>query len=151
MPNYQQRAGFLNEGLLMSMWRGWEGTGLALVPHGKEKEKPYVYKDNICAFDFCNRQFVARVLNKIDEFSIVLGHTRSATRGTSTARNAHPFQHNHITSTHNGTVGNAYDIVPIGARPHDVNVDSDIVCYAMGALKEKEDEEQILEKLKGPF
>ena len=102
-------------------------------------------------FDFCNRQFVNRVFTKIDEFSIILGHTRSATRGTSTARNAHPFQHNHITLTHNGTVGNAYDIVPIGVRPQDVNVDSDIVCYAMGTLKEKEDEEQILEKLKGPF
>src|SRR5438552_12817080 len=134
------------------MWRGAESTGLALIRHGKEKELPEVYKDSLPASDFCRRPWVERAFHHMDDYSIAIGHTRSATRGLNLiAKNAHPFQYNFITLVHNGTIDNAYDIIPHLDRPNDVTVDSDIITLAMGRLGPKEDERVVLYKLRGAF
>ena len=150
-PGFGDRRGFFQQGMLDSMWRGLQSTGVALVKHGEADKNAEVYKSAICAFDFLNRPYMERVAAKFDDYSLILGHTRSATRGNGvTDRNAHPFQYGNITLVHNGTVDNAWDLVDYKDRG-DATVDSDIVALAMGRLKEKEDEKIILEKLKGEY
>jgi len=146
-----ESSGFLHEGLLSNMWRGFEAIGLSLTTKGKEKESPIIYKDALCAFDFCGRPFVQKVFEQINDYSIVMGHCRSATKGNNVTRNAHPFQHKHITLEHNGTIENTYDLMPFQDRPKDMVVDSEVVAYCMANVKENEDEEKVLEMLKGPF
>jgi hypothetical protein len=58
-----------------------------------------------------------------------IGHGRQATRGSVVARNAHPFQHEHITMVHNGTLHSG---VSTGKKGDiDVEVDSHGLAVAM--------------------
>lgn len=40
------------------------------------------------------------------DYNMLFAHTRFATTGARTIRNAHPFEHDHIIGAHNGTIGN---------------------------------------------
>lgn len=141
----------MNEGLIASMFRGVESTGVALVKHGATEEPPEVYKAAICAFDFVNRPYMGQVFDKMEDYCLVIGHTRSATRGTAINRNAHPFQHGHITLAHNGTIDSAWEIAPFAQRPTIISVDSEMVGWAMGQLGKNEDELKVLEKCTGAY
>jgi len=140
------------EGLYVSAARGTDGTGIAFIKHGEEKQTPTIYKDSIHPFDYVHRPFVVKQLKKVEDFSMVLGHTRSSTRGNATRSNTHPFQHRHITLVHNGTVENAYELTPaLYMSSPEIIVDSHRVAVTMGELKAEEDEISVLERLKGPF
>lgn len=67
----------------------------------------------------------------------VIGHGRAATRGSVNAKNAHPFQHEHITLVHNGTLqsGVKYD------HTNGIEVDSHGLAVA---IAEKGIEEALL-------
>lgn len=59
----------------------------------------------------------------------IIGHGRHATKGKITAENAHPFQHDHITLVHNGTI---YGGLNYGKKGEvDVEVDSHALAVAM--------------------
>lgn len=49
------------------------------------------------------------VKGKVDPF-LLMGHNRSATKGTVSVENAHPFQQRHIFLTHNGTIHNQFPL-----------------------------------------
>lgn len=56
----------------------------------------------------------------------MVGHGRHATRGAINAKNAHPFQHEHITLVHNGTIWSGVDM-----SKQEVEVDSHALCVAI--------------------
>lgn len=56
----------------------------------------------------------------------IIGHGRHATRGAINAKNAHPFQHEHITLVHNGTIWSGVDM-----SKQEVEVDSHALCVAI--------------------
>lgn len=56
----------------------------------------------------------------------VVGHGRHATRGTITTENAHPFQHEHITMVHNGTLTGGVSYKDVNGKA--VTVDSHALC-----------------------
>lgn len=73
----------------------------------------------------------------------MVGHNRSATRGTITDRNAHPFAvDDKIVLVHNGTL--------VGGHKHhaDTDVDSEAIAHL---LAKEEDPEQVLRKVNGAF
>lgn len=59
----------------------------------------------------------------------IIGHGRWATRGTVNAENAHPFQHEHITLVHNGTIHGGVSYANKGETK--IEVDSHALCVAM--------------------
>ena len=151
--NPDTRRWFMQNGIRVSMDRGEDATGWAEIRRGTEKSAPEIYKDTICGYDFVRRDYVENRLNNINDFSMLIAHTRSATKGSNIRKNAHPFQHKHITLTHNGTVDNPYTWLPLPANslPQEITVDSHKLCYALGELSEKESEQEILEKLTGAY
>jgi predicted glutamine amidotransferase len=86
--------------LLLDYFRGQDSTGVAVV---SKKGKVDVFKiadDPIMLFQ--NVGFDSTVVGISD--AIWIGHNRAATVGSTTRANAHPFQCNHITGVHNGTL-----------------------------------------------
>lgn len=80
--------------------RGSHSTGLA-YGGGYSTE---VFKKAMAGYDFVELAVVDRILTNYDSYDFLIGHNRAATRGSITARNAHPFTHGHITGVHNGTL-----------------------------------------------
>lgn len=146
MKNRGDRREVIEEGLAIDAFRGRDSTGIALIEKGKEKESPEIYKRDLNGFDFIQNIKVRNFLNDIEKYSIVMGHNRSATRGTITSANAHPFQFNNITLVHNGTVDNAHDLASVNEAGS--VVDSAKVAYAMAR---ENDPKGIIERCTGGF
>lgn len=72
---------------------------------------------------------------------VIIGHGRHATVGKITKTNAHPFNHEHITMVHNGTIRSGLD------KEHEADVDSHQLCKQMAA----DGIEEALKKAFGAF
>jgi predicted glutamine amidotransferase len=109
-PNYKTNKAFsykdpemLEDMMYLTALRGKDSTGIALI--GDPKGKPRTFK-TVGGPDFLINH---DTYNKIREFMeqkaiAAFGHGRFATVGSVTAKNAHPFTHEHITLVHNGTI-----------------------------------------------
>src|SRR5258708_6361257 len=84
-------------GLLISMQtRGSHSTGVAGFNSGVID----IYKKKIPAEEFVKTKGYKKILN--NNSPILIGHTRYATSGAISDRNAHPFEIGDIVGTHNG-------------------------------------------------
>ncbi len=80
--------------------RGYHSTGLMYGGLFSSE----VYKKAVAGYDFVDLAVVDRVLTGYENHEFLIGHNRAATRGSVSSRNAHPFEHGHITGVHNGTL-----------------------------------------------
>ena len=105
--------------------RGDHSTGLIYeTPDGVD-----FYKKAIPGWDFVQLDYVQEILNKVHTTPYLIGHNRAATRGDIRASNAHPFQFDHITGVHNGTLSHGYaGLTPVGSNHP---VDSQHLYHAM--------------------
>lgn len=103
--------------LLGNQSRGPHSTGVA--SYTPSEGRTHVFKRAITA-----QQFVHRWNGRTGQF--VLGHTRWATLGAITDRNAHPFTYKGVTVVHNGVISNHAAI----AREYGIkyNVDSEVLA-----------------------
>jgi len=103
-------------GLMLNVTRGEDSTGVIRDMGGRiEVDKSacpspyYVYtqsgSDFISGSDTIDR--VGNVVSK-DKGYFLLGHTRSATIGSVTENNAHPFSFKNVVGMHNGTIKNNF-------------------------------------------
>lgn len=138
-----RRKEVLAELLMWDTVRGWDSTGLACVQRGGEKKTPLVFKRAVNGFDFIQLKGAHRILNDTDRYALMIGHNRAATRGSVYDHNAHPFQYDHITLVHNGTITN-HKALGVEA---DEEVDSAAVAAAFAHVGVKE----TLEKVWGGF
>lgn len=143
MKNRSSRLQFMKMGLDIDSWRGWESTGLALVP-SEPKDPPIVYKRALNGRDFIQLHQVDKYLGDLEKYTVAIGHNRAATtgRGNIVDHNAHPFQYGHITLVHNGHIRNTHSLKGAveGAK---CQVDSAHVAFSMSANGEMETLEQI--------
>lgn len=141
-----RRDTFIN-GLIFNMPRGWDSTGIAHVKEigTPKKHESYVgyYKRALHVIDYLETKQVKKLLGNTDDYHYLIGHCRSATRGTQEDNNAHPFQYDHITLVHNGTVDQGL----LAQHKATEFVDSASICSHMAKAGELE----TLEKLDGAF
>lgn len=100
--------------------RGWDSTGMFTIPYGKNE--PNIYKEATTPQVLLWKAEQQR--QSIFNAKILIGHNRSATHGEINDNSAHPFQEEHITLVHNGTIYNHKTI-------KDVDVDSHAITHAL--------------------
>jgi glucosamine 6-phosphate synthetase-like amidotransferase/phosphosugar isomerase protein len=117
--------------LIANESRGDQSTGIAL--EGK-----------IIKAVECSSDFVTTVKDEVIQKSLfAMGHTRFATTGTISKKNAHPFQYGAITGVHNGIVTNYTDVTP------EVTVDSEAIFKLLE--RHKNNYKAVFKRLTGVF
>lgn len=102
--------------LYVGTLRGWDGAGLFKVS-GKSVDVIKQPGPSSNLLYYLDKPPVTNIYS-----SILVGHNRASTRGENTKENTHPFQENHITLVHNGTVHN-HKVMK------DTDVDSHAICH----------------------
>lgn len=121
----------LKQMMLDTVQRGDNSSGLFMTEYQHPEASPtgvkvlggphnIIYNDKLWK-DICRNIQV--------KAGAVVGHGRYATKGKVTAQNAHPFQHEHITLVHNGTIHRGVSYQKKGDV--DIDVDSHALAVAM--------------------
>lgn len=117
--------------------RGEDSTGLAAISLAK-RDNVDVFKTTDDGRDFLKHKKAQDLLvsNKI----AFIGHNRAATFGSIKEKNAHPFQHKHITGVHNGTLnqGAEHHLTENIEKPRTFEVDSENFFYALSETSPEE-------------
>lgn len=116
---------YFRQAIFMDTVRGSDSTGMFLM---KSKiEKPELFKRALAAPDFLQLKKTADLLKDTNDWQIMIGHNRAATRGGVSDITAHPFQIDNITMVHNGTIFNHRTL----KDGHKFDVDSEAICHAI--------------------
>lgn len=142
--------------LFCDTFRGDHSTGVfagyqpVIGEHFIKYEKAAISGDEFLKSDYWNRVREHRVpsatvktAHTITSPKFMVGHNRYATQGAVNNRNAHPFQHGHITLVHNGTLDDQ-SLLPEHKR---FVVDSENICYSIATIGIAE----TIQKLHGKF
>lgn len=121
---------FAESAALVGTVRGKDSTGIGLV--GQLGYLASVYKVAAPGGMFVNIKEAKDMLELASGSLAIIGHNRAATVGFIDRDAAHPFQHENITLTHNGTVSSydtdLKDFIP---KEYEPVSDSDAICYAI--------------------
>ena len=121
--------------------RGAHSTGIMY----EDDVNVYTYKRPLSGFDFVQLPEAKRVINNFHHSRFLVGHNRAATIGAVSQENAHPFQHDHITGVHNGTLTNHRTLTK---STFNATVDSE---YIFKALSEVDKSSEVIDKINGAF
>lgn len=132
-------ADIFKELLYIDGLRGQDGTGVCL--YNSKRNNTLILKAPTDASTFINST-QSTPLDNLQNWDVVIGHNRAATRGTPAKENTHPFESGHIILAHNGTL---YSQGGLKIWKHEV--DSASIAHNMSESGEKE----TLENLYGPF
>lgn len=109
-----------NNMLIFDQIRGSHSTGVAVVPSISSEvsvEKDIGSPANLWEYESSKLFDSKGYLKNIPK--VVIGHNRSATVGSITVENSHPFQFEHITGVHNGSLTYYRDLE--GHNTHEVD------------------------------
>ena len=104
--------------------RGVDGIGMIKVDSNGKSDW---LKSEEPGYDFLKQCKTKPFITGIGAYPFIVGHHRSATRGTISVDNTHPFEHKHITLVHNGTVTRTREL----AAGTDTDVDSKMITYGI--------------------
>lgn len=121
--------------LLVDTLRGFDSTGLAAVRCGGSMV--YVAKRAKHCFDLFDTKSFQDALNGISS-QVFIGHNRAATIGGIKDVNAHPFQIEHITGVHNGTLEDRDKSMLEDIAGEKFNTDSEALFAAIAKVGVKE-------------
>ena len=128
------------QGVIIDTLRGPHSTGLVYADYNGQAE---VYKKPIPGYDFVNMPKYNSVINDSEDYPFLIAHNRWATQGRVNTSNAHPFQHEHITGVHNGSLYTWRDLAP-GMT---FDTDSEYIFHALA----HNDTADVLKKIDGAF
>lgn len=95
-----------NQLLVVDSLRGTDSTGVAAINSQFEVK---IAKQVGNPYDLFDTKSYDKVLLGFNR--VLIGHNRWSTMGASNRSNAHPFQYDHITGAHNGTLKNKYALL----------------------------------------
>lgn len=131
--------------LVVDSLRGAHSTGAFLVPRDKEVNETDIVKVVGNPYELLGYSNTYSFLTKMHtKGGVVVGHNRYATRGAVNAKNAHPFDEEHITLVHNGTLTNFDELKK---KYPDADVDSQLVAQMFAA----EGVEETIQQINGAF
>lgn len=142
VKQYRNRADWLRDVAVVSSLRGVDSTGLGLVPHDFGRHDLATLKSMVPSYHFVESKKFEKVCNNLDLLRVVIGHTRSATRGKINIEAAHPFIEKNVLLAHNGTLKGYQDLVGGGD-----DTDSVMICKSIAEWGNK----KALEKLEGAY
>ena len=113
--------------------RGKDSTGIAIISSkGKFTYKTILSSDKAVL----TQEWQDKIVNNINNDAIsIIGHTRAATTGAVTTRNAHPFSYGSIIGAHNGIIDN-WDEVK--GHKDKMQVDSEIIFSRLSRMSYKD-------------
>jgi hypothetical protein len=113
--------------LILDQVRGLHATGVVKVnDQGVSSGKKEAVNAATFLEDTDNKAFVTGLSNARG----IIGHNRWATMGALVAENAHPFQHDHITMVHNGTL-DSQDTLATDEEHKSFVVDSNQLAFTL--------------------
>lgn len=113
--------------LILDQVRGMHATGVLKVDsQGNVLVKKEPVNGATFVSDTDNKAFVTTLSSSRG----IIGHNRWATMGTLVAENAHPFQHDHITMVHNGTL-DSQDTLATDEANKSFEVDSNQLAFTL--------------------
>lgn len=122
--------------LYINSYKNTDGTGVFRVDDDGELS---MYKRGLPSPDFLQLDLTKKLLDIKATTKFLVGHTRYGTVGGVSDKNAHPFQHGHITLVQNGTSHYGYSgLVRNKVEPKELKVDSEHVCWAIAQQGAKE-------------
>lgn len=137
-------------GLKKLEYRGYDSAGVAILHQGKHKRIRAEGK---------LKNLESRLLNEDFDGAIGIGHTRWATHGVPSERNAHPHQVGGISLVHNGIIENYLEIreelLAKGAKITS-DTDSELVAHLVAESVESTKDlftavKSVLKRLRGAF
>lgn len=118
--------------------RGMDSTGIYTV---FEDSSVTSFKNNVNAMMFQDdHEYDLMLRETLSSGRIIIGHNRAATKGSITARNAHPFHVDNICLVHNGTLWNHEELAK-------TEVDSEAIAVALS----KDTPQNVLPRIRGAF
>lgn len=111
--------------LIMDTVRGADSVGAAFITRTNQVS---IVKDTVWPLELITSKPFAAGLSRVN--AGLIGHNRSATRGTVSGKNAHPFTHGDITMVHNGTLNEQYRL-PEGNL---FDTDSEAICHSLDLI-----------------
>lgn len=118
---------FFGQALFADTLRGDDSTGMFLLDLKGKMDKPDTFKRALAAPDFLQLKRTGNLLRDSNDYRIMIGHNRAATKGGVYNHTAHPFQIGNITMVHNGTIYN-HRSLPGGQK---FDVDSEAICNSI--------------------
>ena len=113
--------------LILDQVRGMHATGVMKVDStGNVEVKKEPVNGATFVSDTANKTFVTTLAGARG----IIGHNRWATMGALIAENAHPFQHDHITMVHNGTL-DSQDTLATDEANKSFEVDSNQLAFTL--------------------
>lgn len=126
-----ERKKFFVNALRAGVVRGDDGTGIFMVPHDLEGPADWCKVGGNAEHFLSDKHTISRLGYKEDfeTYRSVIGHNRSATVGSVSTANAHPFQEGPITLVHNGTLNSMHGLPTPKHKAKGADVDSHVITH----------------------